>query len=405
MTRLISIAGSRRLAVTGLCLLAWRLLEQIPVASLNPLIINVRLQAGEPLSFLHAIGGAIPFASYSIAALGLQPYVMALIVVTLIRVISKSVQAIAKTPEGTLRLRRWARALTILLAMGQAYGWTALYEFGNVLPTMDWSARLVIILELTGGTMILVFLGDVLDEWGLGFGNGAILIYALSPLAVEVHRLAEMAALSPSLEALYRPLGEWVIFSVGVVVASVAVLFAVRRVPPADSEKSSSQRPIELRILLSGVLRPPLFANAVLFVPVIVANYLERTNPGAVSWVNEHVTAYGPNLWTDVAYAIVNICLVIGFTYFVVVSDFGGIPRELADNFSPFIFIGAAYLAIAVVVIPILEWHVSLATGRGLVMSGFDAVLVVALTVFVVRSLEDSRHRLTGPPVLMSQIP
>src|SRR6267378_1034247 len=163
--RLLSIAGFRRVAVTGLCLVAWRLLEQIPVASLNPLIINVRLQAVEPLTFLHAIGGAIPFASYSIAALGLQPYVMALIV---------------------------------------------------------------------------VFLGDVLDEWGLGFGNGAILIYALSPLAVEVHRLAEIAASSPSLEALYRPLGEWVIFSVGVVVASVAVLLAVRRVPPADSEKSSS---------------------------------------------------------------------------------------------------------------------------------------------------------------------
>jgi preprotein translocase subunit SecY len=147
-----------------------------------------------------------------------------------------------------------------------------------------------------------------------------------------------------------------------------------------------------------------LFANAVLFVPVIVANYLERTNPGAISWVNEHSTAYGPNLWTDLAYAIVNICLVIGFTYFVVVSDFGGVPRELADNFGPFIFIGAAFLGIAVVVIPILEWYVSLATGRGFVMSGFDAVLVVALTVFIVRSLEQSRHRVAAP-VLMSQMP
>ena len=368
-------------------------------------MINVRLQALEPSTFLHAIGNAVPFASYSIVALGLQPYVMALIVMTLIRVVSKSVQAIGKRPEGMLRLRRWARALTILLAMGQAYGWTALYEFGNVLPTMDWSARLVIILELTGGTMVLVFLGDVLDELGLGFGNGAILIYALSAVAGEVHRLAAIAATSPSLEALYRPFGIWTIFSIGLVAGSVAVLLAVRRVPPVETEKPSQAKPVELRILLSGVLRPPLFANATLFVPVIFSNYLAQTNPGAVEWVNAHMTAFGPNPWTDVAYAILNVCLVVGFTYFVVGCDFSDAPRELVAHINRLTFIGGSFLAIAVVVLPILEWYASSAAGRGIGLSGFDAVLVVAMIVFIVRSLEQSRELVTGPPVLMGQMP
>jgi len=402
---LLSIAGWRRLAVTGLCLAVWRALEQIPVSSLNPAMINARLQALEPSTFLHAIGSAVPFASYSIVALGLQPYVMALIVMTLIPLISKSIKGIRDSPDGPLRLRRWARGLTILLAMGQAYGWTALYEFGNVLPSMDWSARLVLILELTGGTMTLVFLGDILDEFGLGFGNGAILIYALSPLAGEVHRLAAIAASSPSLEALYRPFGVWIIFSIGVVIASVAVLLAVRRIQRVESEKPGLGKPVEVRLLLSGVLRPPLFANAALFVPVIFANYLEPTNPGATAWVNAHMTAYGPNAWTDIAYAIVNASLVIAFTYFVIASDFNGIPRELADNFNPFIFLGGAFLAIAVVVLPVLEWNASMAAGRGVGMSGFDAVVVVAMIVFVVRSLEQSRELAAGPPVLMGQMP
>jgi len=401
----LSIAGWKRLAVTALCLATWRALEQIPVSSVEPAAMNARLQALEPTTFLHAIGSAVPFASYSIVALGLQPYVMALIVMTLVRVVSKSVQAIGKNAEGMLQLRRWARALTILLAMGQAYGWTALYEFGNVLPTMDWSARLVIILELTGGTMVLVFLGDILDDFGLGFGNGAILIYALSSLAGEVHRMAEIAATAPSLDALYRPLGVWLIFSIGVVVATAALLLAVRRVAPVYSKKSRTEKPVELRILLSGVLRPPIFATSILFIPVIVANYLSATNPGAPAWVNVHITAYGTNPWTDAAYTFVDASLVIAFTYFVVASEFAHAPRELAYYVSRLTFIGGSFLALTVVVLPVLEWNVSIAAGHGIGMNGFDVVLVTSMLIFIVRSLEQSRERVTAPPVLMSRVP
>jgi preprotein translocase subunit SecY len=405
LARLLSIVGWRRLAVTGLCLVAWRALEQIPVSSLNPSVIKLRLYGLEPSTFLHAIGNATSLAGYSIGALGLQPYVNALIVMTLIRAVSKSVQVIAKSPDGLGRLRRWARALTILFAMGQAYGWTVLYEVGNTLPPMDWSARLVIILELTAGTMILVLLGDVLDEIGLGFGNGAIVIYALSSLAGEVHRMAAVAASSPSLEALYRPLGVWAIFSIGVVTATVAVLLAVRRVAPIEGKKSRTMKPTELRILLSGVLRPPLFATAVLFLPVIFANYFAQTNPGAVAWVADHVTAYGLNPWTDSAYTIVDACLVIGFTYFVVACDFRDSARELTRSITRLTFIGGSFLALTVVVLPVVEWNVSRVAGHGIGMSGFDVVLVTTMIILIVRSLEQSRNLVTGPPVLVSQVP
>ena len=401
----MSIVGWKRLAVTGLCLVAWRALEQIPVSSLNPSVIKLRLYGLEPSTFLHAIGSATPLAGYSIAAMGLQPYVYALMVITLIRVISARVRTIARRPDGMRRLRLWTRALTILLGMGQAYGWTVLYEVNNVLPPMDWFARLVIALELTGATMVLVFLGDVMDDFGLGFGNGAILIYALGALAGEVHRMAAFAASSPSLEALYRPLGVWVIFSIGVVASTVAVLLAVRRIAPIEGKKSRAVKPVELRMLLSGVLRPSLFATAVLFVPVIFGNYFGRSSPGAVAWIANHVTAYGANPWTDAAYTLVDACLVLGFTYFVVACDFSDAPRELRGLINRLTFIGGSFLALTVVVLPVLEWNVSMAAGHGIGMSGFDAVLVTTMIIFIVRSLEQSRKLVAGPPVLMSQVP
>jgi len=58
VAQLLSIIGWKRLVVTGLCLVAWRALEQIPVSSLNPSVIKLRLYGLEPFSFLHAIGSA-----------------------------------------------------------------------------------------------------------------------------------------------------------------------------------------------------------------------------------------------------------------------------------------------------------------------------------------------------------
>jgi preprotein translocase subunit SecY len=270
---------------------------------------------------------------------------------------------------------------------------------------MDWYARLGVVLELTAGTMILVLLGEVLDDFGLGFGNGALLIYALSPLAIEVHRLPELVASVSPLKAVYPAFGVWAIFSVVVVVLSVAVLLAVRRIPPPERKKRSQSPPVDLTLLMSGVIRPPLFANAILFVPVIVANYFTQRNPRGFVWFADHLTAYGPNPWTDTAYAIIDISLVIGFTYFVVMCDFGGSRPFLIAHVKRLAFIGGTFLALTTVVLPILEWNASNAAGMVIPMSGFDAVLVAAMIVFIARSLQREAGKITGPPALASPVP
>ena len=406
--RVWASAGWNRLLVTGLCLVAWRALEQVALPAVNPGQIAFRLQGVDTSSLIREIGSGIPVTSFSLVALGLQPYVNALLVITLAEAISKAVRTIARSPQGPLRLRRWTRALAALLAFGQAYGWTVLEQTGSVLPVlppMDWFARLVVVLELTAGTMILVLLGEVLDDFGLGFGNGALLIYALSPLAIEVHRLPALAASVSPLKLIYPAFGVWAIFSVGVVVLSVAVLLAVRRIPPPELKKSSQSRPVDVTLLMSGVIRPPLFANAILFVPVVVANYFTQRNPSGFVWFADHLTAYGPNPWTDATYAIVNIRLVIGFTYFVVMTEFGSSQPVLLVHIKRLAFVGGSFLGLTVVVLPILEWNASKATGIVIPMSGFDALLVTAMIVFTVRSLQQEAGRIAGPPALASPVP
>jgi preprotein translocase subunit SecY len=272
---------------------------------------------------------------------------------------------------------------------------------------MDWFDRLAIILQLTGGTMILVLLADTLDELGLGFGNGAVLIYAVGPVAGEVHRLAYLFASTPSVEALYRPFAIWVAFSIAVVVATVAVMRAVRRVPGVEGKDERLTKRVELKLLLSGILRPPVFANAILFAPVIVANYYIVANPGVARWIYDVATPYGPNPWTDGLYVAIDACLVIGFAFFVVFGDFGlgGTPKELMTHIYRLTFIGGIFLAVTVVALPVLEWNASRFAGTAIPLSGFDAVLVVAMILAIVGALERSGKRGRGVPVLTSRLP
>lgn len=404
------MVGWKRLAVSGLCLVAWRALEQIPVAGLNPTLANQLLQFTNTSTLLHAIGSGIPLARYSIVAMGMWPYINALIIVSIVSMISEPLRIMRESPDGRLRLQRWTRALAVVLAMGQAYSWTVLMQtptFPPLMGPMDWFSRLAIILQLTGGTMILVLLADTLDEFGLGFGNGAVLIYALTPVAGEVHRLADVFASTPSVEALYLPFGIWIAFSIAVVVAAVAVIRAVRRVPPVEGKKVGSPKTVELNILMSGILRPPVFANAILFTPVVVANYYAASNPGVTRWLYDVVTPYGPNPWIDGLYVAINSLLLIGIVYFIVIGDFrrAGTPTELMAHIYRLTLIGGIFLAGTAVVVPVLDHLATHAAGTVIPLSGFDAVLIVALILAIVGGVERSRKKGGAVQVLTSRLP
>ena len=398
MTRLWAAIGWKRLLVTALCLAAWRGLDDVPVTGLNPNLIDARLQALSLSSPIHAIGTGPPFAGVSVAVMGLTPYIFALIVITLIEGISSRVHTIASTPGGRLRLERWTRALAIAFALGQASGWTSLMESSYALPSpLGWFPRLLIVLELTAATVFLILLADVIDEFGLGFGNGAFLIYALGPVAIEVHRLAFAFSSVPSVEALYAPFGIWLVFSVGVVAATVGVLLAVRRVKAAG----------DLKILMSGVIRPPVFAQTLLSLPVYYSSYIAVSNPGLTQAIRESLTPYGPNRLTDVAFVVLEGAVIIGFTLFVVAIDFRwtSLSAELRHHYARLAFIGGVFLALAVVVLPVLDWNLTLAAGRGTSMSGLSAVLVTAIILAMVGRIEVVAHTGRGLAIQMSRLP
>src|SRR5260370_35372890 len=123
MARLWQAIGWKRVVVTALCLATWRALEYVPVTGLNPDFIDARLLSLRLASPIHAIGAGPPFATYSIAFIGLTPYITALMAMPLIEGISAPLHAIGRPPEGWRRLQRWPRARALTLPAGEPLSW------------------------------------------------------------------------------------------------------------------------------------------------------------------------------------------------------------------------------------------------------------------------------------------
>lgn len=404
--------GWNRLLVTAACLLAWRALAAVQVAAVSPQLFQEQPR------------------SYSLVALGMGPYVIALVLMTLVRVASRRARVMWFDEAGRRRLSRWTRAVTAGLALAQGYGFTLLVQTAWLVPALDLFPRLVLMLQLTAGTMTLVFLGDLIDEAGLGFGDGALLIYALGPVAIQTQRLHDLVTAASAYGAFsaYRPALVWVGASSLLVLASVAVLRGRRSIALVQGKHGTGALPLELPIAMSGVLRPPAFASGVLSVPILAANYLATSEPKFRLWVLQNWTPYGYNPGWDLLYIAIAAGLVILFASLVAESEFDaariaghlrqrrahvdGLPSDadtsarLRTTFQRLAFAGGTFLALATVVVPVPVYFLTRTLGAVILLSGTDALLMTALVLAIASGIAslgrvESRSDLSPVPAVI----
>jgi preprotein translocase subunit SecY len=380
------------MAVTAACLAAWRVLNQIPVPGTTASFLAGHLQSFNGNSgWLNAIAGSIPVSSYSLGVMGIGPYIDALIILTLLWTCSRTIFNFTTSPEGRLRLGRWTRALAVGLALGQAYGYTTLMQYEQALPAgLDWFPRLVVVLELTGATMVVILLAEAIDEYGLGFGNGAILIYALGPFAFELHRIAAILAQVPYPEAAYLPLAIWTALSIAVIVAAVGMFGAVRHAWLKSDASGGQGHDVDVGLLLSGVVRPPIFAGAVIALPSVFSTYLARDHSQLAASITNTWVSMGPSAWISAVFVLVHAFLVFAFAYFAVATYYNRAGQDLARLVYRLTFAGATFLAIVVGVVPVLEE--SLSRGAGLYIPMDGAGLLVVAAVVTVTATKVERH-------------
>src|SRR5438477_5182028 len=309
----------RRVLFTAMVLALYRLGSWIPVPGVDSQAIKNYFggQGNTILGLLNIFsGGAL--SQFAIFALGIMPYVTASIILQLMTVVVPKLEQLQKEGEaGYAKINQYTRYLTIALAAAQSAGYSYLFQKQGAL-THNNGRLVLIIITLTAGTALLMWMGEMITKRGIG--NGISLLIFASILATAPSGVTAWYNGGP-LEKLFFPL-----IALGIVVAVVFVQEGQRRIPIQYAKQMVGRRSVgggstymPLRVNMAGVI-PVIFAAAILAVPQTVGQIFPRTQ----TFINSH---FSP---ASFAYLGFEFVLIIVFTFFYTAVQFN--PVDQADN-------------------------------------------------------------------------
>jgi preprotein translocase subunit SecY len=311
----------RRVMFTGLILALYRLGSFMPAPGVDSKSIQDFFGSGgrgsSILGLLNLFSGSA-LSRFSIFALGIMPYVTASIILQLLTVVIPKLEELQKEGEaGMAKINQYTRYLTVALAAAQSTGYAFLFKREGVLTAN--SGRLVlIVVTLTAGTTLLMWMGELITKRGIG--NGISLLIFASILATAPAGVVAWYNGGP-MEKLFFP-----IVAIAVVVAVVFIQEGQRRIPIQYAKQmvgrrmtSGGQTYMPLRVNMAGVI-PVIFAAAVMAFPPTIAEFV----PSTQTFVNRH---FQPSSW---GYLLTEAVLIVVFTYFYTAVQFN--PVDQADN-------------------------------------------------------------------------
>ncbi|HKU55696.1 MAG TPA: preprotein translocase subunit SecY [Gaiellaceae bacterium] len=392
----------RRLLFTAGVLAVYRLGSWVPAPGVNQQAIETFFTSGSgntgALSLLNLFSGSA-LSRFSLFALGIMPYVTASIIFQVLGAVIPSLERLQKEGEaGYAKITQWTRYATVGLAAAQSAGYAFLFKHENVLTNINAGRMIIIILTLTGGTALLMWMGEQITKRGIG--NGISLLIFASILAYAPSGISGWIN-GGTTARLFFP-----IIALAIVVAVVFVMEGQRRIPVQYARRQLGNRQttggstyMPLSVVMAGVI-PIIFAAAVLAVPQTVGSF-------KVTWGNWLTQNFNYTSWK---YLLVEAILIMLMTYFYTSVVFN--PVEQADNLRKYngyipgirpgpptaayfdrvlnrlTFPGALFLA-AVAVAPsvfISHFHFSQQTYRAL--GGTSVLIVVGVALQTMRQME-----------------
>src|SRR4051812_46198197 len=276
-------------------------------------------------------GGAL--LQLTIFALGIMPYITASIILQLLVVVIPRLEALKKEGQsGQTKITQYTRYLTLGLALLQATGIVALARSGNLLQGCDKSllhddstqTYLVMVVTMTAGTAVIMWLGELITERGVGNGMSIMIFTQV------------IATFPATLWAVGKDKGWWTFTLVMVIGLCImaAVIFieqAQRRIPVQYARRmvgrkmfGGSSTYIPLKVNQAGVI-PVIFASSLLYLPAMAAQFNQNSDSFWATFINNYLIRGDHPL-----YMLAYFLLIVFFTYFYVSITFN--PQEVADN-------------------------------------------------------------------------
>ncbi len=327
----------RKIMFTLFIIAAYRLGSQVPVPGIDfDAIVSLREQAsstGGVLALLNLFsGGAL--TNFAIFALGIMPYITASIIIQILTVaIPRFEQLQQQGAVGQRKLTQYTRYLTLGIAFVQATGITFIFGRGQgtalgntagviVIPDFTFNRVALVILSLTAGTALLMWMGELISQRGVG--NGMSLLIFASVVSTIPFDGARLLAVQGTVYLVAA-----IVVATGMMVAIIFIEQGQRRIPVQFSRRQVGRRLyggqntyIPLKVNQSGVI-PVIFASSILFLPVLFSNVANWR------WLQVAVDDYltQPD---NIAYILFFGGLIVGFAYFYTAISFD--PVRQADN-------------------------------------------------------------------------
>ncbi|MEK7096489.1 MAG: preprotein translocase subunit SecY [Patescibacteria group bacterium] len=320
-----------KIIITVGILAVTRLLAHIPLPGVDISRLQTFFEQNQAFGLLNMFSGGT-MSNFSIILMGVGPYITSSIVFQLLGMIFPAVEELQKEGEaGRKKINQYTRMATVPLALVQAYSMLVLLRNQGIIPTWTPFDLAVMLISVTAGTMLLMWLGEIISEKGIG--NGVSLIISLGIISGMPTQIRNTVALVQSGDT-GKIIGAIVLLAaiIFVVGAIVFVQEGERKIPISYARKmrysgsGAVNNFLPIKVNIAGVI-PIIFALSLLVLPSVLSKYLENAY---TPWIANSAKAVGEFFANQTYHGIVYFFLVVFFTYFYTSIVFK--PEQIAEN-------------------------------------------------------------------------
>ncbi len=323
----------KKIFFTLFALAFFRVMAHITVPGIDHAALVDLFKNNELLGVFSILTGG-SMENFSIILMGLTPYINASIIMQLITVIIPRLEELKKEgEEGQKIINKWTRYITLPLAFLQSYGMIVLLNRSSggalIADTNDISVMLPIMLTVTAGTVLLMWIGEIMTERGIG--NGISLLIFGSIIAGIPPVLGQTLGLAQFDPEKLVPFAILLVITIALTILVVLITEGVRQIPItyARSGGAGEQSTLPLRINQAGMI-PIIFAVSLVTFPTIIAQFAQGSSSEFVrsvaTWVTNNFNGANPGF----LYIVLYFTFVMAFTYFYVSITFE--PEKVAEN-------------------------------------------------------------------------
>ncbi|MBX4187244.1 MAG: preprotein translocase subunit SecY [Candidatus Doudnabacteria bacterium] len=328
-----------RIIVVALLLVATRILAHIPIPGIGVTDLRSLLNSNQLLGLFDVFSGG-GLRNFSVVMLGVGPYITASIIIQLLTIIIPKLGELQKEggEAGRMKINQYMRYLTVPLTAVQGYGTIILLSrsggvdfVGNFTP-FQW---FVTLLSISAGTMVLLWLGEIISEYKVGNGISLIIfagIVARLPSAAQQAYVSLSGSSGLSPQNLITLLS-YVAIALVVIGGVVLITEAQRNIPVSYAKRIRGNKMyggvnthLPLRVNQAGVI-PIIFAISILLFPGLIANFFSHAKTAAVAHFATSINSFFQN---QTYQGIIYFVLVVAFTYFYTAIVFN--PDEISEN-------------------------------------------------------------------------